>query len=143
MRPLRFLPFFCLAALPFWAHADLVVVASQQSGIERLTQDDVINIYLGRYRRLASGMTAIPVDLAGDSEQRARFYRLLVNKSLAEVNAYWARLLFSGKTRPPTVAESVEAAVQRVVVQPGTLAYLERAQAQADKRLKIVFELGG
>ncbi len=122
------------------AVADLVVVANPKSGIERLSQDEVINIYLGRYRRLASGITAEPVDLPADSEQKARFYRRLVGKTLPEINAYWARLVFSGRTRPPQLVDHVEAALDYVVARPGALAYVERNQA--DKRVRIVFELG-
>lgn len=122
------------------AHADLVVVAHPHSGIERLTQEDVVNIYLGRYRRLPSGVTAEPLDQPVESETRSRFYRQLVNKSLAEINAYWARLVFSGKTRPPQVVEDAGHALRYVATQPGAMAYVERAQA--DARVKIVFELG-
>jgi hypothetical protein len=130
----------CLILLSSPAHAELVLVANPHSGIERLTQDEVVNIYLGRYRRLASGVVAEPIDQPVDAEARARFYRRLVNKSLAEINAYWARLVFSGKTRPPQVVESVDSMLRLVATQPGALAYVERAQA--DARVKIVFELG-
>ena len=140
MRYLIALIFCCLIAFAPLARADLVLVANPKSGIEHLTQDEVVNIYLGRYRRLTSGVTAEPVDLADDSELRARFYRSLVNKSLAEISAYWARLVFSGKTRPPHQLNSVEAALQHVATQPGALAYLERSQA--DRRVRIVFEFG-
>jgi hypothetical protein len=122
------------------AAADLVLVANPGSGIERLSQDEVVNIYLGRYRRLASGTSAEPIDLSGDSEYKARFYRKLVGKSLAEINAYWARLVFSGKTRPPLQVASAEEALQQVVMRAGGLAYVERSRA--DKRVAIVFELG-
>jgi len=121
------------------ARAELVVVANPRSGIEQLSAEDVINIFLGRYRRLASGIAAEPVDIVDDSALRARFYRSLVNKSLPEINAYWARLVFSGKTRPPHMVSSVEGALQFVASQPGGLAYLERAQV--DRRVKIVFSL--
>ena len=129
----------CLMLLAPFAAAELVVVANPQSGIERLTQDEVINIYLGRYRRLASGITAEPVDLAGGSELKTRFYRRLVGKTLAEINAYWARLVFSGRTHPPHAAENVEAALNYVVARPGALAYVERIHT--DKRVRIVFEM--
>lgn len=138
MRHLTALIFCGLIAFAPLARADLVLVANPQSGIERLTQDEVINIYLGRYRRLTSGIAAEPVDLANDSELRARFYRGLVNKSPAEINAYWARLVFSGKTRPPQQSGSVEAALQYVAARPGALAYLDRSQV--DRRVRIVFE---
>ena len=122
------------------AHAELVIVTSPQSGIERLSQDDVINIYLGRYRRLSSGLVAEPLDHPVETELRTRFYRRLVNKSLAEINAYWARLVFSGKTRPPQVIEGVDNVLRIVAAQPGVLAYLERTQV--DGRVRIVYELG-
>jgi ABC-type phosphate transport system substrate-binding protein len=140
MRRLGTLILCCLFAWPPLAHADLVLVANPQSGIERLTRDEVVNIFMGRYRMLSSGITAEPIDLADDSGLRMRFYRALVNKSLAEINAYWARLVFSGKTRPPRVLDSPEAALQAVNANPGALAYLERSQI--DKNVKVVFELG-
>lgn len=140
MRMIRYLIACLLATLMSAAHADLVLVTSPQSGIERLTQDEVINIYLGRYRRLPSGIVAEPVDHPAESEQRARFYRRLVNKSLAEINAYWARLVFSGKTRPPQIVEGVDSMLRLVVAHPGVLAYLERTQV--DGRVRIVFEFG-
>jgi ABC-type phosphate transport system substrate-binding protein len=141
MRNLYFMIFCSLIAFAPLAYADLVVVANPKSGIERLTQDEVINIYLGRYRRLASGIVAEPVDLAGDSELRARFYRRLVGKTLAEINAYWARLIFSGRTRPPQVFPSPEAALRHVAANPDALAYVDKTQVQGDKRVLIVFEL--
>lgn len=140
MRCLHYLISCLMAPLMPVAHADLVLVANPRSGIERLTQDEVINIYLGRYWRLPSGLVAEPIDHPVDTEARARFYRQLANKSLAEINAYWARLVFSGKTRPPQVAESVEVMLRQVATYPGALAYVERSQA--DVRVKIVFELG-
>jgi len=140
MKAIRFLLLGLITILAAPAHAELVLVANPQSGIERLSQDEVINIYLGRYRRLTSGVVAEPIDQPVDAEARARFYRRLVNKSLAEINAYWARLVFSGKTRPPLVAESVDSMLRLVATQPGALAYVERSQA--DARVKIVFELG-
>lgn len=121
------------------AAADLVLVANRGSGIERLSQDEVVNIYLGRYRRLANGATAEPVDLA-EPENRERFYRKLVGKSLPEINAYWARLVFSGKTKPPVQASSTEDALQLVASRIGALAYMDRSQV--DKRVTIVFEPG-
>lgn len=123
------------------AIADLVVIAHPKSGVERLTREEVTNIFLGRYRRLASGLTAEPVDMQGDAEIKSQFYQRLVGKSLAEINAYWARLLFSGKTRPPLALPSGEDALQHVVTHPGALAYVDRSKV--DRRVMIVFELGG
>lgn len=141
MKTLRSVVLTLLIAAPAWpaTAADWVLIANPKAGIGRLTQDEVTNIYLGRYRRLASGVTAEPLDQPADSALRAHFYRQLVDKNLAEINAYWARLVFSGKTRPPGVASSSEDAVQRVLQHPDALAYVEKSKV--DGRVTVVFEI--
>jgi hypothetical protein len=143
MKTLRHLSCTLLLALtvaPLPALAgDWAVVANPKAGIGHLSQDDVTNIYLGRYRRLASGVTAEPLDQPADSLLRANFYRHLVDKNLAEINAYWARLIFSGKTQPPRVVANSEEAMQLVARRPGAVAYVERSKV--DTRVTIVFEM--
>mgnify|MGYP000123093648 CR=1 FL=1 len=124
--------FLCCGA----ARADVVVVVDAKSGVERLTQDEVINIYMGRHRKLPSGMTALPIDQPLAGGLRAEFYRKLVDKDLADINAYWARLYFSGKTRPPLQAGSASEVLSLVTGNPGGIGYLERSQV--DARVKIV-----
>lgn len=140
MKALRLLLILLLAASA-WpvAGADWVVVANPKAGIARLSQDEVTNIYLGRYRRLASGATAEPIDQPADSALKVRFYRQLVDKNLAEINAYWSRLVFSGKTRPPRIASSNEDALQIVLLHPEALAYIDKARV--DSRVVVVFEI--
>jgi ABC-type phosphate transport system substrate-binding protein len=128
---------FTIPALPALA-ADWVVIANPKAGITHLSRDDVTNIYLGRYRRLASGVTAEPIDQPVDSGLRGRFYRQLVDKSVAEIRAYWARLLFSGQTQPPRVAGNSDDAVHLVSRNPGAMAYVERSKI--DSRVTVVFD---
>jgi hypothetical protein len=120
------------------ARADIVVVVNAKSEIERLSADDVINIFLGRYRRLASGIVAVPVDQPAPTGLRAEFYRKLTNKDIAEINAYWARLYFSGKTSPPLQPSTSQEATALVLGTAGGIGYMDRSQV--DARLKIVME---
>ena len=121
------------------AMADLVVVVSSSTSAPRLTRDEVTNIFLGRHRQLPGGQTAYPVDLPINDAERAQFYRLLVGKEPAEINAYWSRLIFSGKTAAPRLATSVDDAVRFVATTPGGIAYVDRSRV--DGRLKILLEL--
>lgn len=79
------------------AAAELVIIANPASGVEKLTRDEAVNIFMGRYRRLPSGMAALPMDENGE---KAVFYRALLGKELPEVQSYWARLVFSGQGSP-------------------------------------------
>lgn len=118
--------------------ADVVVVSRAQGGVERLTHEELTNIYMGRYRTLPSGKPAQPIDQPAGSAARVVFYQRLVDKDPASINAYWSRLYFSGKASPPIQAASLAEVIERLLTQPGAIAYLERYQL--DSRLRIIFE---
>ena len=132
-----------LLYLSFWgccqaAQADLVVIANPQSGIEKLSKDEVINLYMGRNRKLASGINAMPLDLTAANTEKAKFYALLVNKNLPEINSYWARLMFSGQGSPPMQIESVDEVLDIVSSNKAAIGYIERKKL--DKRVKMIYD---
>ncbi len=115
----------CALATPIAADGDdLVLVVHPQSGVETLSRNQVINIYMGRHRQLPSGIAALPVDLAPERED---FYLLLTDKTLAEINAYWARLIFSGRASPPRQAQSTEELLDLVANNRGAIGYVRRS----------------
>lgn len=139
MRPLlRLLLLLPIALMAGLAHADLVVVASSKSGVERLSRQEVVNLYMGRLRGNHAGSPTAPLDLAVDSPERADFYRQLVNKEAADIKAYWSRLIFSGGARPPETLDDSEALIRQLNLQPGTIGYIDRKYV--DHRVKIVYE---
>lgn len=119
--------------------AEVVVVMDARTGAEALSREDAINIFLGRRRVLPGGEAAFPVDLPGSSDLRAVFYRKLVDKGVSEINAYWARLHFTGKTRPPAEVASFDEVTAYVLGTKGGIGYLPREQV--DRRLRIVLSL--
>ena len=130
----------CMLLLPAAAAvADVVVIANPKSGVEKLNHDEVVNIFLGRFRQLPSGLSALPADLPPAQPEKAIFYRLLVNKELAEINSYWERLFFSGRTVPPRQTIGNDDLLNWVAGTPGGLGYIERARV--DNRVRIVYEL--
>jgi ABC-type phosphate transport system substrate-binding protein len=120
------------------ARAELVVIARADSSIGRLSRQEIINIYMGRYRKLKDGTFATPLDIAGESPERQYFYRQLLDKTLAEINAYWARLVFSGKTTAPDQVGSQREVLERVARDPSVIGYVEKNNLNA--RVKVVYE---
>ena len=120
-----------------FSFAEPVVVAGARSQIEHMTHEEVINIYMGRYRRLPNGLPATPLDQI-ETTTRTEFYRRLINKNLSEVNAYWSRLVFSGKASPPETVPSSKDVAKLLAGSPNTIAYVDRREV--DPRLKIIFE---
>ena len=128
MKPMLLTVLVMLSGLGTGVRAEPVVVVNAASAIQRLSQDQVINIFLGRYRRLPNGETAIPIDQPDSGTLRAEFYRKLVNKDLSEINAYWARLIFSGRTSPPVQAAQPAEVIELLMTNPGGMAYVDRSQ---------------
>lgn len=117
------------------ASADIAVVVNAGSGVERLTRSDAVNIFMGRYRKLPTGNLALPVDLA---PLKARFYRALVNKDLAEINSYWARLVFSGEASPPQQIASPDEVHQLVTQNMNALSYVDSTQVPDDMHVVLL-----
>jgi len=117
----------------------IVVIVNPGSGVDKLTRDEVIDIFLGRYRKLPSGRAALPIDVSESSAERARFYQLLVKKSRADMSSYWARLVFSGQTSPPFQVPDTKTAVELVQSNPNAIAYVDRASVTSG--VKIVLEI--
>ena len=124
------------------AAAELAVAMSAASAVESLSRDQVVNIFLGRFRQLPDGTTALPVDQPEALPLRAAFYRLLVNKNPAEIRAYWARLVFSGKTAPPHQAGTPEEVLQWLRDRPGAIGYLDAERLEREPGIRAVFNLG-
>ena len=116
---------------------ELVVVVNAASGAGQLSRDQVINIFLGRFRQFPSGLTAEPIDQPEDGPLRAQFYRLLVDKQMTEINAYWARLIFSGRTSPPLKAKSSDEVLRLLSSRRGGIAYMNKSEV--NHLLTIVF----
>jgi hypothetical protein len=140
MRPLRLLPLLALSLLAQPLHArTLVVIVNPATHIQTMSRYEVIDVFMGRFRKLPSGGTALPIDLARDSPERGEFYRLLVHKDLAEISSYWARLVFSGQASPPFQAPNSRIALELVANNPNAIAYIDKAIV--DHRVKVVLEL--
>ncbi len=128
----------CAAVLAADA-ASIVVIVNPQSGVEKLSRDEIIDIFLGRYRKLPGGRVALPIDVAESTSERARFYQLLVKKTPTEMSSYWARLVFSGQTSPPFQVPDAKTALELVASSPNAIAYVDRAAVTSN--VKVVFEL--
>ncbi len=132
-------PLLVFLAMPPAARAAVVVVVGAKSSLERLSRDDAINIFMGRYRQLPNGQAAIPVDLPATEQAKAEFYRVLVGKDMDQIAAYWSRLVFTGRTAPPIQAASPEEMIRYLVANPGAVGYLD--SNDLDRRVKAVLEL--
>jgi hypothetical protein len=118
--------------------AEFVVVVNKSNSINALSKREVIDIYMGRYLTFPDGEMSQPLDLPAQSTLKNDFYQQLVNKSEQKINAYWARLLFSGRAKPPSQATSVEDALNKVEASKFAIGYIPKSQVT--DTVKVVYQ---
>lgn len=140
-RRTRFWAMFCFVVASLvlaggvWA-SGLVVIVNPESGLEKLSRDEVVQYFMGRMKRMPNGAPVVTIDV---QSLRSSFYQSLLGKDLAEVNAYWARLKFSGQTHPPMLLGNDASAIERVASNPDAIAYIR--ETQVDRRVRVVLKL--
>jgi ABC-type phosphate transport system substrate-binding protein len=123
---------------PAWAAAELEIVAvvSAESEITKLTTDEVVDIFLGKLRRLPGGGRPVPLDQPESSAARDQFYQRFAGKSAAQVKAHWTKVIFTGRGQPPAQVPDSREARRRVAEDPNAIAYIERELV--DESVRIV-----
>jgi len=125
MRFLAILTTFIIF-LPFQVRADIVVIVNPRSNITALTHHQIIDIYMGRNPGLVNGQKFQPYDQAMDSLIRSDFYYGITGKPASAINAYWARLLFTGRASPPKSVADDSAILDIIEKNPMAIGYLDK-----------------
>jgi ABC-type phosphate transport system substrate-binding protein len=126
-----------LSFASFVNSAELVLVVHKNNPTSILTRSQVIDLYMGKYVAFPDGSKAVPVDIEDDLDTRTKFYAALVGMPLARVNAYWSKVKFSGRARPPTQQKDEKAVLAFVVGTENAIAYVHESSVTAD--LKVVY----
>lgn len=89
---------FALAASV--ASAEVVVIVNSASSVGSASADDIAQVFLGK-RSSIGGSDFKAVDQSEGNAARAVFYDKVVQKNPSQLNAYWSKLIFTGKGAPP------------------------------------------
>ena len=119
--------------------ADLVVVVHPNNPNDELSRQTVINLFMGKSRQFPDGSDAVPFDLDRGTDARLAFISKLLKRTEAQVKAYWSRLVFTGRGKPPKSVEDEEELIEIVSTNPKAIGYLK--QEYVTGQLKIVFTI--
>ncbi len=120
--------------------AEILVIVNLQNAVDELSHQELMDLYMGRYTNFPNKVAALLLDMPMDSEIRDEFYRELVGKSVAEVNAYWARLMFTGRASPPRGIEDAEQVIKFIGDNKNAIGYVY--DTEYDDSLKVVYRFG-
>jgi hypothetical protein len=118
------------------AHADFYIVVQAGNPQRAMTQKEAVDLFMGRRRAFDNGDFALIFDLPRDSPKRVAFYRSLTGMSLAQVNSYWSRLMFSGQSMPPQSLPDEATMISIVKRNPNAVGWL--SSEPTDKQLRTL-----
>ncbi|CAI2389432.1 hypothetical protein ACE41O_15610 [Alteromonas macleodii] len=115
----------------------IVVVTNLNNDVQVLDKKGIIDLFMGKYSAFPNGRQATPIDIELNDELKGQFYKSLVGLPLARVNAYWSRLKFSGRVKPPAIEQTMEDVKQRLEDDESALAYVY--ESYVTDKMKVVY----
>lgn len=116
------------------AIADIAVVVNPGNA-NSVDADVVKKIYLGKSKSFSDGLTVSPVNQDGTGVAD-EFNDKVVGKSSSQLNAYWAKLVFTGKGTPPAKVNTDQAVIDFVASNSGAIGYVD--SASVSDKVKVV-----
>lgn len=131
--------FATLLSLPaFVCAAELAVVVSKNSPVSQISDAEVKQLFSGKLRNV-NGDDVQTLDLASGNKHRNAFYQQLLGRNSNQMRSHWARLVFTGKARPPREVSSSREMASMVGSSNTLVGYIPASEVSDSLRvLKVV-----
>lgn len=135
-----------LCALAFGVSLPSHALAAEQYAIftlnnsfEKMSVLKARKLYRGKAKSL-NGQRFELSDWPANSSEREEFYRYLLGKNTAQMNAHWAALSFSGKARPPKEISlsEVQSLIEWMEEKPNRIGYAPITSLPANANVLFV-----
>jgi hypothetical protein len=118
-----------MSACSFSAFAGVTVIVNTGNA-NAIDQDEIKKIYLGKSKSFADGVKVNPVNQNGNSIAD-EFNDKVVGKSSSQLNAYWSKLVFTGKGTPPEKLDNDQAVIDFVSSNADAIGYIDSSKVIA------------
>lgn len=119
-----------LALFTVPACAELVVVINPQNPASRMYASQVAQFFLG------GSVLFTPLEQAESAPIRAEFYKKVLEKEPAQVQAIWSKIVFTGKGKPPKEYKSSAEVKKAIAENVNAIGYIEKSAV--DETVKVV-----
>lgn len=125
------------------ASAELAVIVAADSPVTTLSADQVADIFLGKTGRFPGGGRAVPIDAPENHPLRGEFYATVIGTTPPQLRAYWSKLIFTGRGRPPRVAANGETIKELVAEHPELIGYIDKRRLDSTVKVVVISEERG
>ncbi|MGX5173277.1 hypothetical protein ACUR5C_04510 [Aliikangiella sp. IMCC44653] len=117
----------------------IVVVTHKNNSLDKLAYEEVVDLFMGKTHSSPSGELIKPLEISENQALKRDFYANLTGLSLARVNAYWSRIQFTGRMRPPLAVDSAQQALAYLEKNKDAVVYIY--QQDVTEQLKVVYKI--
>jgi len=126
-----------LLLLPLYALATdntVLVVSNKDCKINSLNRNQVFDLYLGRIQSI-DGTRINLLDIKQNEQLRKDFYQYFTQMSLPQLNAYWARLQFTGKVFPPNALTDQRDVLEYIGSHSNSIGFIYAEELSSDVKV--------
>ncbi|WP_395007910.1 hypothetical protein [Undibacterium sp.] len=119
-----------LVAITPSSQAELVIVVHPQNEIKSMSASQAAQYFLG------GSVQFTPLEQANGSPIRLEFYKKVLEKEPSQVQAIWARIVFTGKGRPPKEHKTSDDIKKAIRENVNAIGYIEKSAV--DDSVKVI-----
>jgi ABC-type phosphate transport system substrate-binding protein len=131
------LAFLCSSVVINVCAGELVLIGNRKNQLKTLESNQIQDIYMGRKRAFPDGKMALPIDQA---TTRSDFYEKLTFRQIEQINAYWARIMFSGQASPPMILPDDASIIKTVMENEGAIGYVSKASVTKQVQVLLILK---
>lgn len=124
-----------LLSASFNTFADIAVIVNPANA-NALTDKDISRAFLGKMKTFADGQSIEPINSKSSNAARTEFEQKVLKKSSSQVKAYWSKLVFTGKGKPPQELASDSDILKAVASSANAIGYVDAKSV--DGSVKVI-----
>jgi ABC-type phosphate transport system substrate-binding protein len=136
---LAFIAASMLSAAMVSAQAETVVVAARNFAADKISVNQLEDIWLKKNKFFPEGSRVYVIDQAEGSRIRDDFYKKVTHKNPTQVKAFWTLLIFTGKGSAPKTLRDDNEVKHWVADTTGGIGYID--SASVDDSVKVLLRL--
>lgn len=120
---------------------ELAVIVNKSNPIKSISKGDLKKIYLGKMKRFGSGTKIKIADYKKGKKLRKKFYKKIAGRSEKDINNYWYRLVFTGKSVPPVPLDGHDSILEFVAENDGGIGYIPKDKVSGDVKSVLIIKI--
>lgn len=120
------------------AFADVAVIVNPNNG-DTLDKDTISRLFLNKAKAFPNGTKSVPYALSEGNAIADEFNGKVLNKTAAQLTAFWSKLVFTGKGQPPKALLNDAEVIAAVAGSAEAIGYVDASSVNDSVRVVATF----